>query len=226
MELTKEFFEDVYNIRVNNDKAVVSLESLIHSELFTQVSVFHGGRWATLCMLVESRRDDLTIRTKEAWYDLVRPEMFLAIREMDEATWDSHWNAIECDRYDSTLYWYLINRLIRGIERDLLNGTTLDQELLRGEQEWPDEDWADASGDELDTYIPENMIAPNNTEEEAMNNILLQEIKDYLDHDEWLILTGVYGDDPELAESLGISVAALHTRRNRIRKRVLILFAE
>jgi len=224
MELTKEFFEDVYNIRVNNDKAVVSLESLIHSELFTQVSVFHGGRWATLCMLVESRRDDLTIRTKEAWYDLVRPEMFLAIREMDEVTWDRLWHTTECDRYESDLYRYLINHLIRGIERDLLNGTTLDQELLREEQEWPDDDWEDATGDELETYIPENMIAPNNTEEEAMNNMLLQEIRDYLDEDEWLILTGDYGEDECLAETLGVKVGTLRMRRNRIRKRVLILF--
>ena len=224
MELTKEFFEDVYNIRVNNDMAEESLDRIAHSELFTQVSVFHGGRWATLCMIVENRRKDLAIRTESVWYDLVQPEMFLAIRGMDEATWDRLWNTIECDRYDSGLYRYLINHLIRGIERDLLNGTTLAQELLREEQEWPDDDWEDDTGDDLETYIPENMIAPNNTEEEAMNNLLLQEIRDYLNDEEWLILTANYGEDESLAETLDISVNALNTRRNRIRKRVLILF--
>jgi len=59
---------------------------------------------------------------------------------------------------------------------------------------------------------------------EALDRVLLQEIKEYLDDEEWRILTGEYGEDKKLADALGIKVDALRKRRERIRKRVKILF--
>jgi len=224
MKLTKEFFEDIKKVRENKEDAEEALERLVHSDFFSQVSVFHGGRWGTLRTVVETRERGILLNGKDKWYELLRPELFLAIMEIDEEKWAELWKPLECDRYDSRLYWYLINHLIRGIERDLLNGTTLGQELRRDEQEWPDGERIDGAGDDLDTYIPESMIAQDNTEKKALNRIFLREIKEYLDDEEWRILTGEYGEDRKLAETLGIKVDALRKRRERIRKRVKILF--
>ena len=220
MKLTKEFFEDIHNIRVNNDKVEESLSRLAASKYFSNIAVFYGESWSTLRQIVENRQDGLCIGTKAAWIELAMPEIFLAIREMPEEIWA--WGVLaalgETNSYKNDLYCHLINAIRAGIERHLLDGVTLSKEIGRNEDEWPE------LLDNDETYIPGALISQDNTEEQAMDNMLLQEIRDYLDDEEWTILTADYGADDELAEALGINIAALHTRRSRVRKRVKILF--
>ena len=218
MELTKEFFEDVYNIRANNEMAEKSLERLVGSKYFSNVAVFYGETWSHVRRIAESRQSGLQLGTKDAWKDLARPELFLAIREIPEDAWLVLIASEEANNYRNPLYRHLVKTMRAGIERFLLDGVRLEQEIFRDEDEWPE------LSDDDETYIPNALISKDNTEEQAMNNILLQEIRDYLDDEEWLILTADYGMNDELAKSLGISNETLRKRRERIRKRVLILF--
>ena len=218
MELTKEFFEDVKSIRDSDERLEEALYSLAESKYFSNVAVFYGDTWSRLRKIAESRQQGLHLGTKSAWVELAMPEIFLAIKEIPEDTWTSLMTMKETNNYRNQLYVYLIKSVRAGVERSLLDGIRLHQEVLRDEDEWPE------LPDDDESYIPDEFISSDNTEEQAMDNILLQEIKDSLDEDEWLILTSDYGDDPRLAESLGIGVGALRMRRNRIRKRVLILF--
>jgi hypothetical protein len=194
--------------------------------LFIRPTVFHGKHWMTLKQFSNAEEATAYDEWKENWYTLLRPALFLAVREMDEILWISLYKPRDCSAFESGLYNHLITNIRNEIEKDLLDGDTLRQTMWRGDEDWPEEEWEDAAGDDLEMYVPESMISPDNTEEQATDNMLLQEIKDYLDDEEWLILTVEYGEDESLAETLGISVNALNTRRNRIRKRVLVLFEE
>lgn len=212
--LGQEYFDNLLAAREGSEEA---LEVLVQSKDFSHVALFFGEVWNTL-----KQRSNAIVQCNDDWYNLVRPALFLAIMEIPDSRWSEMWDeTIPC--FANNLYRYLMNKTRREIEIFLLDGTTLREEERRDEEEWPIEEW-DSDDDKFDNIVPDNMISPDNTEEQALAKMTLEKIQEYLNEEEWLILTADYGMNDELAESLGISNETLRKRRERIRKRVLILF--
>lgn len=223
MNLTTEFFDDVKSVRDTRDGD--ALERLVQSTLFVRPTIFHGKHWSSLRRIVNIVEANDYNSWKEQWYLLLRPALFLAICDIDDDDWNSLWVPEECSVFECGLYNHLVTAVRGEIEQSLLDGGTLRQVLIRDEQEWPEEEREDARGDVLEAYIPDSAISDDDTEDQAMANLLVQEIQEYLDDDdEWVILTSDYGYDDDLAAELGIQVDALRKRRERIKKRIDILF--
>lgn len=212
--LGQEYFDNLLAAREGSEEA---LEVLVQSKDFSHVALFFGDVWNTL-----KQRSNVIVQCDDDWYNLVRPALFLAIMEVPNLEWKCLWNREQCC-FANELYRHLMNATRREIEMFLLDGLTLEQELFRNEAELPIVEW-DSDDDEFDSIVPDSMISPDNTEEQALARMTLEKIQEYLDEEEWIILTADYGDDPKLAETLGINVGALRMRRNRIRNRILILF--
>lgn len=209
--LGQEYFDNLLEAREGSKEA---LELLVQSTYFSHVALFFGEVWDTL-----RERSLAIISCDNDWYDLVRPALFLSIMEIPDIQWKHLWDDTQL-RFANILYRYLMNATRREIETFLLDGLTLEQELFRDEAELPVIEW-DSDDDEFDNVVPESMISPDNTEEQALNNILIQEIKDSLSDMEWIILTNDWGNDTLLAQELGLSGSnAVKQRRKRIREKI------
>lgn len=202
----KTFYEDMQNVREGTD-VEESLERLVKSTLLDRQAIFYWDRWIVLCDYAKANGSDVDFTGKEAWYELLRPALFLAIHNTTDTKWESLMEEQLFDVHESRLFLYLRSAIRAEIETFIFNGATLSQHTSRV--------------CDVPEYVLENVEAPQNTETQAETEILLGQIRDELDEDEWLIVTTTdYGDGRELANDLGITEEALRKRRQRIRERL------
>ena len=211
-------FEDIKTVRERGEDMEEALERLTASIHFTRISIIHSMRWERLCEYVDQNQLNLLMSGKEYWAELIMPELFLAICEVPEAEWDAMWyadmNRQPEKREHSVVYLYLRNIVSGGLQRALLDGATTKQYDGRGDESWPTEN-GDPTEPDLDAFED-----PNCLEDTALNKILAAQIRETLTDDEYDILMAGYGDDPELAERLGVSEGTIRMRRFHLRRRL------
>jgi len=218
--LTAEFFEDVEKIQNHSEDMEEALERLVGSELFSHVSTFYGDSWEELCFQASRMGKDIFYKNPEQYNELLRPAIFLVVCGLPQEEWNrirtkDSW-CIEYERrYDSATYVYLCNQIRREVERDLLDGVTLWQHNEREEEGWPAE-VGDSTEPDVDAFVDEEV----DVEEEALNNILLEQIHGMVNDEEWDIITSSHGDGPELAEKYGVTESAIRSRRQWVIERL------
>jgi len=214
------FFEDVKIVREEADCAE-ALERLVADErLFTRMTTFWGNSWNVLYRRVEERGVvGVPISGVDAWKDLLRPTLFLAIREMSIDLWnglfDDDMRRLPQHHEESSLYTHLRNEARAGIELFLLDGNKLAGDVRREEESWPmvyDED--------TDEMVPYDPIGEDDTEEEALVNVFAHQIMSELSEKDIDILIADHGDGLELSEKYGMSEEAIRTRRTRLIKKL------
>lgn len=211
-------FEDIKTVRERDDDMEDALERLVESPHFGRTPTFYSQHWELLRPRAEARERGLYLDNRDTWKELLRPVLFLAICEVSDEEWIALWEAdVENPPKvvtDSEVYYYIRNAIRNEIQKHLLDGKTLYQDELHGEQSWPTED-EDPFEPDLDFFE-----APRNIEEDAINSLVAAQIREVLTDDEYDILMAEYGDDPELAEQLGVSEGTIRMRRFHLRRRL------
>ena len=216
--LTAEFFEDIEKIQNHSEDMEEALERLVESELFSKRALFFDNSWNVLCGYAEYRGRDVRKYDTDWYRELLSPALFLVVSEIPQAQWDNlREEDNNCTEYeywhDCETYKYLCNAISTEIQRDLLDGLTLKQ---RRRLEKEREDEGDPPEPDFDTLVDEEL----DVEEEALNNILLDQVRGMVNDEEWEIITASHGDGPELAEKYGVTESAIRSRRQWVIERI------
>ena len=214
---TKEMLEYFRVIRYNDGNIEEALDTLATSMNFCQLALFRPPKWEQLCMALEMR-DEVDRVSVDNWPMLVSSSLFLVLKEIPEDRWVELFrkdiDGEVTERGNSGLYSLVRNMLSREIQKDLFDGSTIFT-YLTGDEEWPadpedpEEPWEDAFYYE----------GPD-VEEEALNKLLLDQIRDLVSDMEWEILTAEHGDGPALAKKYVISESYVRDIRQRTIKRL------
>lgn len=210
------FFEDIRIVReeVDCDEA---LERLASGKELSRVTIFWGRSWDILCSRAYNRDTTTNLMSKEGWQGMVTPAIYIAIRELPDEEWAALWEydmLTQPQHHEhSKLYKHIRNTARYEIETDLLDGVTLDRDLRIDKRECdPNVEYGDGK------ILPLEPIAPNNIEEEALNNVFAHQIMAKLTEEDIEILTADHGDGPGLAEKYNMSEEAIRVRRHRLIK--------
>jgi len=219
-----DFFYSIQSVHFNDDNADESLEWLVESPHFVQTCTFHSKKWENIVRTVDMKYDGFKIRTKKVWKELVKPALFLAIRTIDPDEFDSMFEHDMCEipisRSDSLLYTYLINAVSTEIQRDLFDGNTF-YEYITHETEWP----ADPEEPE-EPYDDAFYYDGPGVEDEALDTVVLEQVRDMVSDMEWEIITAEHGDGPALAEKYETTVNNIWVIKFRTLKKLQEIFCK
>jgi len=216
------FFELVRIIRNNSPGMEDALYELVDSVHFTQQSIFHSNHWAKLVMIVDNKMTGIRLNSKETWYELATPALYMSIREMKESTfeglYDEDFRQLPIDREFSGLYRLLRNLVANEIQKDLLDGNTI-YEYTHREVEWPESPDEDDDNPAYDVFPDKDSI-----EDIAMDNLVLEQVRYMVSEMEWEIITAEHGDGPALAEKYDTTEGNIHQIKFRVINRLQEVF--
>ena len=177
-----------------------ALDRLAAAPYFSRRAVFHPARWQFLEERFVERKGDLP--WDAAWTELVRPNLLMAIRSLDE------------DEEIESLYAEIRKRVRASIESDLLN-TTVNELCRHPTHPWPEEDTPEAK--RLEEQLRMEWVA------RLDNQIAIQQVLAELDPStRRALFMHAYGNltlkDAALLNNL--SPGALRLRLHRLRQKL------
>ena len=198
------FFSLVRHVRNNDEHMEKALYELVDSVHFTQQSIFHSNHWTKLVAIVDDKLPDMKLYSKETWYELATPALYMSIREMKESVFerlfDEDFRQLPIDREFSGLYRLLRNLVANEIQKDLLDGNTI-YEYTHREVEWPESPEEDDDDPVCDMFPDKDSV-----EDTVLDGLVLDQVRDIVSDMEWEIITAEHGDGPMLAEKYGTTV--------------------